>query len=126
MTSLALAKIFSVKDWNFGQSAFEKFMKVDGRELNFLSSAVILIMIGRWSELSLFSTCHLEVAKRLAEAMDMSGDVDEVLVTLVGRSSFRKPQSCPVTMSARALPLASGVEPVNHSSLWAFRSPQTK
>ncbi len=91
VTFLAFAKDCSVKFVNSSQLAFEKFMKVKCLELNFVKLAVRLIEIGRWSELSLFSILQVLVGMRLGEARLMSGAVEAVLVTLVGKSSFMIP-----------------------------------
>jgi hypothetical protein len=48
--------------------------------------ADIIICMGRWSEPSEVSTDQLQVGRQLAEAMDRSGAVLVVEVTLVGWS----------------------------------------
>ena len=56
--------------------------------LDFLSSAFRLIVMGRWSELILFSTFQVVVGIRLEETMVMSGAVEAKFMTLVGMSSL--------------------------------------
>ncbi len=73
VTFLVEEKMCSV---NSDQFAFEKLMNVKSLELYFFTLFDRIIKIGRWSELSLFSTFQVYVGMRLSDARLMSGAVD--------------------------------------------------
>ncbi len=63
---------------------------------------------------------------RLDEAKVISGAVDELAVTLVGRSSFITPKFIPEMLSTMSRPLGSGESSEYQSSWCALKSPRTK
>ena len=122
----AVEKIFSVWAVKLAQSAFLKFIKVLFGALVFLTSVVMLMRRGRWSDPREVSTDQAHVGRRSADAIERSGAVLLVPVTLVGWFSFKIPRLVSPIQSAIILPLASSVSSVYHKWWWPLVSPSMR
>ena len=94
--------------------------------LVFLTSVVILMRRGRWSDPREVSTDQAHVGRRSADAIERSGAVLLVPVTLVGWFSFKIPRLVSPIQSAIILPLASSVSSVYHKWWWPLVSPSMR
>ena len=107
LAGLSLLNLFSVYSVKPGQSAFSKLMKV-------LFGALVVLMlvdsemkIGRWSDPRLILVDQVQEGSIDDVAKEISGDDEQLLVTLVGVSSFKIPKFEFWILSEMRLPLAS-------------------
>ena len=91
------------------QSAFLKLINMFFEAFIFLISAVIDMWISEWSELSACFMAQEQVGRRLALVMLILRAMDEMEVTLFGRSSFMMPRVVSPTQSSSWLPLTSAL-----------------
>ena len=84
--------------------------------LSLRSSALSVMVIGRWSDFIAVFTFQFSCVMRSLEEKVMSGDVDDVPVTLVGKSSFMIPKGKSEMVSTIILPLVSSVASVSQWS----------